>query len=103
MHLCEPGRQPKINKSNDQIPDPAKPEIQDEKDDTFKLDVSDAQFVDVIHTNGGVLGIMESVSCSKINFDPLGNDWTEKNETFLNGRSFGTISCRTNLKGSAGS
>ena len=56
------GDSPKLIKSNDQIPDPAKPEIQDEKDDTFKLDVSDAQFVDVIHTNGGVLGIMEAVS-----------------------------------------
>ena len=29
-------------------------------------------------------------------------DWTEKNETSLNGRSFETISSRTNLKGSAG-
>ena len=40
--------------------DPAGPEFE-ECEDYCKLDSSDSNFVDVIHTNGGVLGIMEQV------------------------------------------
>merc|ERR1712029_1086153 len=54
--------------------DPAKPRMY-ERDNNEKLDVSDAKFVDVIHTDGGTVGIEDQVG--HVDFYPNGGVSTQ--------------------------